>query len=226
MTRTRPAVFVGSSTEGSPIAEALQVLLDRECEVELWSQGIFGLSHGTLESLVLALDRFDFAVLVLTPDDMLIRRGAEKTVARDNVIFELGLFVGGLGRERTFMVYDRLAKPDLPSDLAGVTAATFEPHASGNHLAALGAASTLIKRRIEALGLRDLERFRQLSEATEGVEGARSQVEKLVRLLARSRKVELDVISAQFGSFIDPARLREIRKDLEDLEQLLQRPER
>jgi hypothetical protein len=226
MTRTRPAVFVGSSTEGSAIAEALQVLLDRDCEVELWSQGVFGLSQGTLESLVLALDRFDFAVLVLTPDDMVIRRGEKKAVSRDNVIFELGLFVGGIGRERTFMVYDRVTKPDLPSDLAGITAATFEPHGTGNYLSALGAASTLLKRRVEVLGLRDRERFRQLSDATEGVQGARSQVESLVRLLARSRKVELDVISAQFGSFIDPARLSEIRKDLEDLEQLLQRQER
>jgi len=224
MARIRPAVFIGSSTEGTPIAEALQVLLDEECEVELWFQGVFGLSHGTLESLVLALDRFDFAVLVLTPDDMLIRRGEEKAVARDNVVFELGLFVGGLGRERTFMVYDRAATLDLPSDLAGVTAATFAPHGSGNHIAALGAASTLVKRRVEMLGLRDRERLRRLSEATAGVEGARSQVEKLVRLLARSRKVELDVISAQFGSFIDPARLREIRQDLDDLEQLLRRP--
>jgi hypothetical protein len=224
MARTRPAVFVGSSTEGSPIAEALQVLLDRECEVELWSQGVFGLTQGNLESLVLALERFDFAVLVLTPDDLLIRRGAHQPVARDNVVFELGLFVGGLGRERTFMLYDRTAAPDLPSDLAGVTAATFEPHSSGNYVAALGAPSTLIKRRVETLGLRDRERIRRLSEATEGVEGARSQVENLVRLLARSRKVELDVISAQFGSLIDPARLREIRKDLEDLELLLRRP--
>lgn len=207
--------------EGAPIAEALQVLLDRECEVELWSQGVFGLSQGTLESLVLALERFDFAVLVLTPDDMLTRRGEQKPVARDNVVFELGLFVGGLGRERTFMIYDRKAELDLPSDLAGVTAATFEHHVSGNIVAALGAASTLIKRRIETLGLRDRERLRRLSEAAEGVEGARSQVESLVRLLARSRKVELDVIAAQFGAFIDPARLREIRKDLEDLEKLL-----
>jgi predicted nucleotide-binding protein len=51
----RPALFVGSSSEGLRIAEAVQVVLDPVCEVELWTQGIFGLMRGTLESLVMAL---------------------------------------------------------------------------------------------------------------------------------------------------------------------------
>src|SRR5262245_24682458 len=138
--RVRPSVFVGSSSEGRRIAQAVQVLLDQDCEVEIWSQGVFGLTQGTLESLVLAVDRFDFAVLVLTADDLTIARGVERPVARDNVLFELGLFIGGLGRDRTFMLYDRIRPPELPSDLAGVTAITFEPHSSGNTQAAVGAA--------------------------------------------------------------------------------------
>ena len=74
----RPAVFVGSSSEGQRIAEAIQVLLDPVCEVELWTQGIFGMSQGTLESLVIALSRFDFASLILTADDLTVSRGTEK----------------------------------------------------------------------------------------------------------------------------------------------------
>jgi len=120
--RVRPSVFVGSSSEGLPTAQAVQVLLDGVCEVEVWSQGVFGLTQGTLESLVLALDRFDFAVLVLTADDLIVSRGTERPAARDNVLFELGLFVGGLGRDRTFMLFDRKHPPALPTDLAGVTA--------------------------------------------------------------------------------------------------------
>src|SRR5262245_65842184 len=103
--RVRPSVFVGSSSEGLRIAQAVQVLLDQACEVEVWSQGVFGLTQGTLESLVLALDRFDFAVLVLTADDLAISRGAERAIARDNVVFEVGLFVGALGRDRYFLIY-------------------------------------------------------------------------------------------------------------------------
>jgi hypothetical protein len=219
--RVRPSVFVGSSSEGLRIAQAVQVLLDQVCEVEIWSQGVFGLTQGTLESLVLALERFDFAVLVLTADDLAITRGSERPVARDNVLFELGLFVGGLSRDRTFMLYDRTHPPSLPSDLAGVTAATYEPHASGNLQAALGAACTRIQTAIERLGVRESQKVRRLAEATETMEGAGSRMRELIRLLARSRKVELDIISAQFGPVIEAGRLAEMKKDLRDLEAIL-----
>lgn len=69
---SRPALFVGSSSEGRRIAEAVQVNLNPFCEPELWSQGIFCLTQGTLESLVMASSRFDFALLVLTADDLTV----------------------------------------------------------------------------------------------------------------------------------------------------------
>src|SRR5262245_38634603 len=117
-TTQRSTVFVGSSTEGLAVAKAIQIGLDESCQVELWSQGAFGLSEGTLESLMSSANRFDFAVLVLSADDLLVSRGEVRASPRDNVLFELGLFVGRLGRERTFIVYDRTNPPKLPSDLA------------------------------------------------------------------------------------------------------------
>lgn len=154
MTQRRPAVFIGSSSEGVEIAEAIQLNLDRICEVVIWSQGLFGLSSGTLETLVERLQDFDFAVLALTPDDLTDSRGVEKQSARDNVLIELGLFIGGLGRERTFAVFDRGANIKIPSDLAGVTLAEYQRHSSGNLQSSLGAASTLIKGRVQELGIR------------------------------------------------------------------------
>ncbi len=223
MARVRPSLFVGSSTEGLKIAKALQVLLDRSCEVAIWSQGVFGLGQGTLESLVLALDEYDFAVLVLTTDDLVTSRDTSSAAPRDNVLFELGLFMGGLGRSRTFIIYDRTAGLKLPSDLAGVTPATFEPHSSGNLQSALGAAATQVEEQIARLGLRDKERFKQLSEAADGFDSAASQMQKLIELIARSRKVELDIISSQFGPLIDPDKLKQINCDLSDLDETLRR---
>lgn len=150
----RPAVFIGSSSEGLPVAQALQLNLDRCAEVILWSQGVFGLSEGTLENLVNRTEDFDFAVLVLTPDDLVSSRGNEGPSPRDNVVFELGLFMGALGRTRTFIVYDRTASIRLPSDLAGVTPATYQPPSAGSLQSALGACSTLIQSAIQAQGLR------------------------------------------------------------------------
>ena len=69
---------------------------------------------------------------------------------RDNLLFELGLFTGALGRARTFMVYCRDDKLHLPSDLAGVTAATYPAREDDNLEAALGPVCIRIKRAMGA----------------------------------------------------------------------------
>ena len=148
----RPVVFVGSSKEGLPVARAIQQNLDHEAEVILWSQGVFGLSVGTLETLVDKSRQFDFAVLVLTPDDMAFSHGESTAVPRDNVVFELGFFIGCLGRSRTFIVYDRTSGIKLPSDLAGITTATYTPPEAGSLISALGASSSNILNAIQSQG--------------------------------------------------------------------------
>ena len=149
--RERPRVFIGSSTEGLPVAEAIQLGLDHVAECTVWNQGVFfGLSSTTIETVVDTAADFDFAVLVLTPDDTTTRRGASATSPRDNLIFELGLFTGILGRARTFLVYPRDVKLLLPSDLSGVTAATYTSRSDGNLEAALGPVCTRIKRAMGA----------------------------------------------------------------------------
>jgi|GEM_PF-893847 len=151
----RPVIFIGSSKEGLTIANALQVNLDRQAEVIVWSQGVFGLSNGTLESLEDQTGKSDFAIMVLTPDDLILSRENETYSPRDNVVFELGLFMGTLGHKRTFIVYDRTANIKLPSDLAGLTSATFQPPSVGNFESALGAASATIRSSVQSLGNRE-----------------------------------------------------------------------
>ncbi len=210
-------MFIGSSTEGLKIAKTIQLLLDKVCEVTIWSQGVFGLSKGYLEELVSSIEKFDFAILVLTPDDMTISREAESDSPRDNVIFELGLFVGGIGRNRTYVVYDRTKKIKIPSDLAGISMATFELYSNGNLEASLGACCTRIENEIEKNGIRENKRFNQLADATKNVDKTNQKFQTLINLMARSRKVELDVIASQFGAFINTDHLKDIKKDLDDL---------
>jgi Predicted nucleotide-binding protein containing TIR-like domain len=81
-----------------------------------------------------------------------VKREKSVNSPRDNVIFELGFFMGSLGRERTFMVYCRDEKINLPSDLAGVTPATFAKRVDDNLQAALGPVCTLIKQAIKKSG--------------------------------------------------------------------------
>ena len=48
--------------------------------------------RGALETLVGILRNFDFAALVLTPEDLLVKRDILYPAPRDNVLLELGLF--------------------------------------------------------------------------------------------------------------------------------------
>jgi predicted nucleotide-binding protein with TIR-like domain/PilZ domain-containing protein len=141
----KPRIFIGSSKEGKQIAEYLQLGLEGEAETTLWSQGVFLLTRGTLESLMQVTRNCDFAVLVLSPDDWSAKRGVESRAPRDNVLFELGLFMGALGRDRTFVVSAKDEMPEIPSDLAGVTLATDASREDGNLQAALGPVCTEIK---------------------------------------------------------------------------------
>lgn len=61
-----------------------------------------------------------FAVVLMTPDDEGRRRGDEglRGRARQNVVLELGLFLGMLGRNRVVALYDESV--EMPSDYSGV----------------------------------------------------------------------------------------------------------
>lgn len=147
----KPSVFIGSSSEGLAISENIQLGLEHSVESTIWSQGVFGLSKGNLENLVAASTDYDYAVLVLTPDDLTTKRGKTENSPRDNVLFELGLFMGALGRQKTFMVHCRDIQLDLPSDLAGVTAATFAKRSDNNLEAAVGPVCTRLKREMRII---------------------------------------------------------------------------
>jgi predicted nucleotide-binding protein len=148
-----PSVFVGSSEAGLRQAREIQSQLADAAEVELWNDDVFALSSGTLESLMQALNRFDFAVFVLSPDDVILKDGQQQFSARDNVLIELGLFMGRLGRERTFLVCSKDDNLRVPSDLAGITFATYpEPLDQFPLASAIGPACHKIRKTIEAQG--------------------------------------------------------------------------
>lgn len=68
----------------------------------------------------------DFAVFVFQPDDLTESRGKQEHVVRDNVLFELGLFIGAIGVKRCFIVKPRGEELKLPSDLLGITLAEYD----------------------------------------------------------------------------------------------------
>jgi len=125
-------IFVGSSTEGLPQVQEIEEELGRDSEIEQWRRDAFPSGESYLQSLCNATRRVDFAILVLTPDDKKVERGVETPSARDNCIFEAGLFMGSLDPKRVFLV-SSMGANELPSDLLGIN--VLDGHKSGKMIA-------------------------------------------------------------------------------------------
>jgi hypothetical protein len=179
----RPAVFIGSSTSGIDFARAIRGHLEKTpAEVTIWDEGFFSPGRTLIETLVSESSRFDFAILVLTPDDVIQSTNVSTLGPRDNVIFELGLFMGRLGRERTFAVHQSDAK--IPTDLSGVTLAEFHwPRMDGRHSGAVGAASDLIMNEIRRLGERSTAQIQEVAREQQRQAGELDVMKFMLRLV-------------------------------------------
>lgn len=144
-------LFLGSSSEGREVARNLQAELGGVCEVVRWDQNVFEPSGYTLDSLLSVAANVDFAVLVATPDDTTVSRGAETPSARDNIVLEFGLFAGALGRNRTYLLATGNLK--LPTDVLGLTRLPYRPQSDGgNYRAAVNDAALQIEQQVRSLG--------------------------------------------------------------------------
>ena len=206
----KPRLFIGSSVEGLLVAEAAQANLYRYVETTIWHQGIFELSKSSLDSLQNALDGFDFALFVFTPDDVLKIRGEEHRVARDNVIFELGLFVGRLNKEHCFLLLpENQHDLHLPTDLLGVNPAKYENgRRDGNLQAATSPACAEIREAISKIGVLSPEQTLPAPQPTlqSGNNDAASQSSKI------EAEVEKGVESPGTETFIEWAWFDAYRK--------------
>jgi hypothetical protein len=146
----KPNLFIGSSVEGLNVAQAIELVLRHKFNVTLWSNGVFNISSTTLEDLLVQLDKSDFAIFIFSPDDTAVIRKTEYTVARDNVIYELGLYTGKLGRKNTFIVVPSSLPKDFhrPSDLSGIYIETYDDTRLDNLQSAVSPFCSLVSQQI------------------------------------------------------------------------------
>ena len=145
-------LFIGSSVEGLRIAESVKAQLEHSViRAEIWTQGTFKANGYPLEQLESALDKYQYGLFVMTPDDLISSRNEQFTVARDNVLLELGMFIGRYGRNNCFILVPRgNNSPKIPSDLSGFNTISYDPEwASESIDAALGTPARDIKKAIE-----------------------------------------------------------------------------
>jgi hypothetical protein len=118
-----PRIFVGSASESLDVAESLQDILSRGAnapQVTLWSAMDLRAGNGILEELLGRLDYYDFGIFVLTGDDAAIIREKSTSIPRDNVLLELGMFMGRKGKNRAFFILPKDSNLHIPTDLAGI----------------------------------------------------------------------------------------------------------
>lgn len=163
---TKPSVFIASSVEGLRIADAINANLEHDAHCTIWRGGTFKLSSQTVDDLVKKSSTIDFAVFVFTPDDVATIRKHEEAIARDNVVFEMGLFIGAIGKERCYIVKPRGIQMHLPSDLLGMSPADYAvDRPDGDLESALNYACKLIKDRIRELGTIERSPFARTSNS-------------------------------------------------------------
>lgn len=151
----RPVLFIGCSTEALQIANEIQAGLKHDSfEVVVWTNGVFGPSGTAFDSLEKMAQDSDFAAFVVSPDDKVISRGGEDLAPRDNVVFELGLFMGQLARERVFLIKEHSTDVKIPSDLLGVTPMTYVSKSNGSIEAAVATVCHELRKAISKLGVR------------------------------------------------------------------------
>lgn len=130
MTRKRK-IFIGCSKKERQLAETAKLILSSDFEVTIWDDTLwetdteaFKLNDSILEGLLRSTLQFDFAVMIGTTDDIVEKKGETVLQARDNVLFELGLFIGRMGLRNCAFIVDR--KLDIMEDLKGIVLSKFD----------------------------------------------------------------------------------------------------
>lgn len=123
----KPRLFIMSSVEGLSVAREIQSQLNHDALATVWTDGAFWAGGYPLEALEQSVNDSDFGIAVAMFEDIVESRGDRNPSIRDNVLFELGMFMGKLGRRRSILVYPSHKGLKLPSDLHGLTPASYIP---------------------------------------------------------------------------------------------------
>jgi predicted nucleotide-binding protein len=197
--------FVGSSSEGLVVANAISANLRGLTDCQVWTEGVFLPGRTFIETLESLLDSVDYAILVASPDDMLIQRDVERLSMRDNVLLELGLFMAKLGRTRTYLVSPKDVPIHIPSDLLGLTTVTYQLPPSPD------VAAAWLKQPCERIREAMMAAESDLSKAMK-----RLLVKRLLALTNRMQTVVITLQSESMRSLTDRVEFERIRAGCAD----------
>ena len=148
-----PIVFIGCSADALDIAGALQDALDTgDIIPRLWtSGGLYGEARFAIDSFVHQVASSDVAVLVMGHT---AASGDRPDTALYDALFDVGLFMGSLGKERTMIVRPKSLQVTVPTDRLGFSTVTYSSEHGQDAGQIAETAAALIRRRIGMLGAR------------------------------------------------------------------------
>jgi len=137
-------ILIAASAGANDIARSVHdAFKDEPFNVVIWTEGLFRGSNYAIDMLESELDQSDIAIAICEPNG----KGA-----RDSIIFELGFFMGRLGRHRTFLIEPRHEEIKLPSELAGINTITYRLAEGQDLTKALAPACHQLRKIIHELG--------------------------------------------------------------------------
>ena len=110
-------IFLGSTTEDRKHLEILQDLLNKADFNTLPWHEAFSSGDITLQKILQVARSVDAAVFIGSGSDITRSRKRTTRSVRDNILFELGVFMSALGEKHCIFLFDPEAK--IPSDLDG-----------------------------------------------------------------------------------------------------------
>ena len=86
-------------------------------------------------------------------DDQVLSRKVTSDAPRDNVIFELGLFMGAISRARSYLIVPRDMSIKIPTDVLGINPMSFD-HKSADLAGSLAFVCAELSSIVRKLGAR------------------------------------------------------------------------
>ncbi|WP_192485183.1 MULTISPECIES: TIR domain-containing protein [Cysteiniphilum] len=117
---SKPKIFLASSSNESArvVLEKIMSNHHKKARFTDW-ENIFTTGDFILEKILEISKSHDGGIFIFAPDDIQYRdNGKECYVVRDNVLLELGVFLGSLGKSKNMILIPDMVK--IPSDLDGL----------------------------------------------------------------------------------------------------------
>lgn len=208
-------IFIASSGRTLELAKQLRAQFNQNtCAADLWtevSQKAAG--KPILTMLKEAANEYDFAVIILAKDDIMVTKTGDTLKARDNCVFEAGLFMGVIGETRCFLL-SSVPASDLPSDLGGIIYLPFSEPSNLNDPNACQSSTATATTRIESavwklgpMGNRPLSQEKLLEREKSRAEGGELLEDQVVVASVQPLDVSFDA-ARQVRKNIDKFHIR------------------